>query len=298
VPTDVLSDFLPSERGKGSILFTTRDIKSLGQFTGEVVELDKLADKDGLDLLLNLSKRDDRHSASEICTRVSNHPLAISCIAGRVCSGKMSLAEYRDEYDNIDLVQRGKPMGGPEAMYQGDLGSALNVSCKHLERRAQTLLNVLSFLDADGISERFIYDGSKESALEALQMFSDANRLREPRENLCVEGLIERNEESGTVWMHRLVQASCQILMDKETFQHSFDCAFDLIFNIWPVPERHNRHDQRLWPTQQVLIHHIQSLAERYRQTQKLKDNPGSSPHCPLVVVTRKWPELLYNGAW
>lgn len=87
--------------------------------------------------------------------------------------------------------------------------------------------------------------------------------------------------------------------MDSEGHQDAFDAAFNLVVNIWPVPERHNRQNREIWPMQQQIVPHIERLAEYYRVFQGDDEDEGwESPSQKPLIASREFAELLYKGGW
>lgn len=298
-----LTDFWPSG-DRGSILITARNEASLGQFTGgEVKTVTKLTEDDGIHLLLKLSGRPDneinREDAKSICTRIDFLPLAISSVAALLKSTKLGLDDYLVEYTNSDLIRKSKPLSGPEAHYLFSLATAWQSQFTHLDNDSpgsRSFLNILALLDPDGIREKFLLEGVQKTRHPKLRLLN----IWKFRESLTVMDLIYRNADMKKIWMHRLLQGICHVTMvDANTYQVAFDCAFDLINTIWPVPERHNRQNSSFWPVQQELVPHVESLAEHYRQFQQ-RDEAGE----PISVIQlssappQAFAELLYNAGW
>jgi hypothetical protein len=298
---NIIDRFWPAG-AHGSILLTARNEAALGQFTGTIEVVGNLDESDAVDLLLNLSKKPDNHtnreSAQKICSRIASHPLAVSSVAGLVKSNQTSLDEYLEQYTNIDLIMKSKPMAGPEAPYKFSLATVWSAQFASLEAEPLLLLNILSFLDPDGMQEKFFSEGAQKSGLSILRKFASSKKLSTMRENLCTRGLIFRNEDIRKMWMHRLIQDYCHFRMDRSAFQNAFYGAFNLIANTFPVPERHHRHNPELWPAQQGLIHHIQRLAECYHASQMSEDNGDEEEIYKPLMANRDLAELWYNGAW
>ncbi|KAI0182112.1 hypothetical protein GGR52DRAFT_67803 [Hypoxylon sp. FL1284] len=300
----LLTDFWPTG-DRGSVLVTTRNEASLGQFTGgEIKTIAKLADDDGADLLLRLSGRPDntinRRDAQAICSRIEFLPLAISSVAALLKSTKLGLDDYLVEYTNSDLIRKSKPLSGPEAHYLFSLATAWQSQFTHLDQDSpgsRSFLNILALLDPDGIREEFLLEGVQKTKHPKLPSLLNVRKFRG---SLTVMDLIYRNADMKKIWMHRLMQGICQVTMvDTNTYQEAFDCAFDLINTIWPVPDRHNRQNGSFWPRQQELVPHVESLAEHYREFhQRDRTGEASSGDNFSLKASRAFAELLYNAGW
>lgn len=298
-----LDKFWP-QSDHGSILVTARDQGSLGQFTGQVKKLEKLGEPDGIELLLKLAKKErsppNLKHASEICLQIDYHPLAISSVAGMVVSRQFGLDDYLEEVTSKELFLESTPLAGPEAPYSFTLATVWTAQFADLDKDTTSFLYILSFLDQDGMKEKLLFEGIESAkASKCLQVARDVARLRT---NLCMKGLVYRNEIEKKIWMHRLIQDFCHSTMGSTAHQEAFDAALQLIINIWPVQERHNRHNPAVWPTQQELSPHLAKLAGYYEAFQSnskpgLSESP-ESPTQPPLVAPREYAELLYNGGW
>lgn len=298
----VLDKFWP-QSDHGSILVTARDQASLGQFTGEVKKIEKLGEHDGIELLLKLAKKEQNppnlERASEICLQIDYHPLAISSVAGMVVSRQFGLDDYLEEVTSKELVLESTPLAGPEAPYSFTLATVWTAQFADLDKDTTSFLHILSFLDQDGMKEKFLFEGIENAKASKGLGLRDVARLRT---NLCMKGLIYRNEIEKKVWMHRLIQDFCHSTMGSLAHQEAFDTALQLILNIWPVQDRHNRHNPAVWPTQQELSPHLAKLSGYYEAFQSSSE-PGlsrspESPTQPPLVAPREYAELLYNGGW
>ena len=300
-----LTDFWPPG-DKGAVLITARDEASLGQFIGgQVKYLNQFEEEDGVSLLLKLSKRPDtkenQNYARRICSRVDFLPLAVNSTASLLKMSKVGLDEYLEEYSNVDLIRKSKPLSGPEGHYKYTLETVWKPQFAHLAQKSpdsRRLLHILALLDPDGIREKLLLESIEKTQEPGLQSLSN---IKELRENLVAQDLVYRNAEIKKIWMHRVIQGCCQVtMMDANAYQQAFDCAFHLINTIWPVPERHNRWNGLFWPAQQELVPHVERLAEHYRAFQEREPKiqmPQSSAR-PLQDVRREFAELLYNAGW
>ena len=295
---DLLDDFWPSG-ARGSVLITTRNKEVLGQFTGTIHRLEKFGENEAIDLLIKLSHREsnkkDRENAAKICARVDYLPLAISATAIRIDTDEITFSEFYEENTNVDLIKQPSAAQGPETRYQHSLSTVWGQNFDRLEFEARQLLCVLAFLDPDKIQEILLSEGAQKSRSSEMQFIRTPKRFSVHRSQICRSGLVDRNPDLKQLWMHRLVSDDCQIRMTEETSQTAFRMAFEIVKEMWPVPERHNRHDRALWEVQQEYVQHIMALAQHYRQSH-LGDEYGE--FYPPLEAPLAFAELLYNGAW
>ncbi len=295
---NITQEYWPNSQ-TGSVLVTARHESALGQFTGEIYPLGNLNDNEGADLLLKLAKKPSNQTnldyAKNICSRVSCFPLAISSVAHVVVSRRFTLQEYWDEHNNFDLIEKSNPLSGPEARYSFKLQTVFLSQVSALETDANSLLNILAFLDPSGIEEQYLFKGLvKGSPVHILKRSRD---FAEARDALCMNGLISRNEELKLVWMHRMLQEFCRFRSRREGHQQQiFEQASSLVSSIWPVPERHNRHNRELWKIQEQLINHILSLAMHYMNS--LRFDHEKNGQLARLEASLSLAELFYNGAW
>jgi len=288
----------------GSLLITTREAMSLGPFTGKIEELSQLLEPESAELILSLSgKEKDRTSlktAAAICSRLGCYPLAILTAASILKGQRLELETFLKDYGNSDLLRyQAHPMSGPEARCHSSLETALRSQFARLDKDKdkdiRRALGILSCLDHSGIEEKFL-EGvpGKPDTDSRLHSIRDIKRVR----TLVEKNLVRRTETNDDVKrvdrikisMHQLIQDFCLMDMKKHgEFQEVFSCAVELICNLWPVPERHNRHNRDLWITQQNLIQHIEALAKHCSDPHAFPNGGGTS----LAFA-----ELCYNGAW
>ena len=229
---NLLDDFWPAGN-RGSILVTTRDKAALGQFTAGIREVQKLEEKDAVDLLMKLSRQPpgplEHENAAKICARVDYLPLAIGAAAFIIHSDSLSFAEYLSGYSNRDLIVESKPLGGPTTQYAHSLASVWNMNFTRLDKETRFLLDTLAFLDPDKIQEDLVAEGASKCGDPHLKFLGSAKKFLHYRGKLCHSILVHRNPRLKQIWIQRLVQESCHIRMDKTTRQVAFDAAFHIV---------------------------------------------------------------------
>ncbi|KAL2680522.1 hypothetical protein Neosp_008124 [[Neocosmospora] mangrovei] len=208
----------------------------------------------------------------------------------------MNLKEYVEFYPNARLFDDSRSVSTPEAQYSHSLSDAFKTALSGIEvgirhGNAWSFLELLSFLDPDGVVEQDLRDGSAHSKHSTLTGIANSRKFEGDRSLLCKRNAIDRNTELRTLLMHRMVQDYCHFRMTTESAQNAFSGAVELLRNLWPVPERHNRHQPALWPTQERLANHVVSLANHWKISQEFR-------HDQSLHADASFAELLYNAGW
>ncbi|KAK7981657.1 hypothetical protein PG988_003895 [Apiospora saccharicola] len=264
-----LAEFWPSGN-RGSVLVTARKDTALGppfQVSGGAIEnVSGLRVNDSVDILFKISRiqdsRQNRQYAEQIYRMVAGHPFSLTTVASMISVKRIDFKEYIELFPNTRLFKEAKPITAPHSFYENSLSTSFwnaVVGIKHSEGHedAWKLLELLSFLDPDGVSEKDLAEGSLGSQDLVLWQIVDSRQFEVNRSFLCENNAIDRNPNIKTILMHRMMQDYCHFIMTPESRQAAFDTAFTLINNLWPVSERHNRHQPRLWPDQERLSSHV-----------------------------------------
>jgi len=115
---------------------------------------------------------------------------------------------------------------------------------RHLEGNERGLLDLLAFLDADGIP----------SQKPELAFLRSRLKLIQCRKKKLQSSLVEQNTESGELRMHRMVRLIYLIKMSPQERQESFTLAVYMVHSAWSVAERHFRHRPELWEDQRAYL--------------------------------------------
>ncbi|KAF2964752.1 hypothetical protein GQX73_g8835 [Xylaria multiplex] len=297
-----LGDFWPTG-DKGSILITTRNDSVLGplfRLNATIEYISGLPMQDSIDYLFKVTgirqTNLNYEHAETIYERIRGHPLSLVTIASIVSSKRIDFKEYIDLYPNLRLFDEAQTISGPETYYPYSMSTAFHTALSGIEdsvgdNNAWRLLHLLSFLDPDGVEEEDLRQGAVGSNQPTLQDIVDHRSFEENRSLLCERNAIGRNTELKTLLMHRLTQDYCHSKMTSQSAQVAFDSAFYLLHKLWPVPERHSRHQQELWPTQERLVNHVVSLGNYWKISQEFNESTS-------LKASIQFAELLYNSAW
>lgn len=285
--TDVLKEYLPNGP-YGSILITSRDSSFVPKYGGAI--LGELEESDATALLLGSttgerlfrvpsdSWRDQDSSntaaARTIVRRLGYLPIGIIQAARLINKKGLGLIQFLDEYNERDLIDNAELMQletPSNEDYPFTLSTVWTMSYKTLNTDQQDLLNTMAFFDPVGIPLQLLSEGAEKTTSVgnlSLAFIDDDRKFRRCKSGLVRSSLVMQNEYLEQLWMHRLVQQSCHLRMSPKTRQEAFDRALALLKAMWPMTDPDNRHHVELWPLQNLLFPHLQSLARFYDESQ------------------------------
>jgi tetratricopeptide (TPR) repeat protein len=257
-------EFLP-HTSNGHTLFTTR-ARALGGLAERVV-VDEMEPEEGGLLLLRRAKlvdhngafadagEDEQSVARQISRELGGLPLALDQAGAFIEETPSSLTEYLSCYVSERarlLAERGSLGDHPSVAVTFSLAFA---KVAETSAAAADLIRVCAFLSSEAIPEHIITDGSEHLG-ENLSSVANrgvdfANMLKEASRF----SLIDRNPQSKTLKIHRLVQAIVQASMsdtDQEKWAKRVVLAVSKAF-----PEASFKN----WETCQKLVPHAQVCA-------------------------------------
>jgi tetratricopeptide (TPR) repeat protein len=282
----VAQEFLPSG-GKGHILLTTR-ASATGQIA-QAVELKKMSCQEGALFLLRRAKiisdkadwdtatEADQQVALEIAREMDGLPLALDQAGAFMEEQSQSLVEYLNLYCQGRaklLAERGELASDHLSPVTVTFQLAFN---KVLERStaAADLLRVCAFLAPDNIPEEIFTLGASmfaeplghtaANALEFAKAVGEAGRF----------SLIERNSQTQTLNMHRLVQEVLRDEMEPAIRHDWLEQTMKAVNQAFP------HFEFKDWPLCERLLPHVISLS-----------NSEAIDSCKLTEVGR-----LFNQA-
>ncbi len=224
----LIREYIPAVN-KGHILLTTRS--RVMRRIARTIEIGKLRPEEGALFLLrwaNIIAIDapfsqatvaDRAKASEISFTMDGLPLALDQAGAYIEETACSLSDYLELYrkhGNLLLKRRGNvAIDHPEPVsttwsYSFDKIQQMNPA-------AAELLRLCSFLHPDAIPEEIIVEGAPELGPILYPVAIDSFALNDTIGDLLKFSLLQRNSESKTLTIHRLVQAVIKAGMDDET---------------------------------------------------------------------------------
>jgi hypothetical protein len=230
----ILTDYWP--QGNGSILVTSRDPSSKGLFTRRPSGLDlgPLSPKDSLSLfnhLITISNEPGADTARQISDALGGIPLAIAQIAGIIRREDLTLSEFLELY--TDHEERASLYKTKLETHSVTYGHSLSTvwAFGKLKPGTQQLLELISFLDPDGIGEDLL-----EATVELLSDSapSKKNRYVEARNDLLQSSLVQRDIQKQQISVHRIVQDVILATMDDGRKRYLFDRVVRILWADWP----------------------------------------------------------------
>lgn len=215
---EMVAEFLPAQ-GPGDILMTTR-LQALGAFA-HGIEVEKMDEDEGITFLLRRTKvlapeafltpttGVHRAQAAAIVAELDGLPLALDQAGAYIEETRCSFAAYQHLYRTRrkELLQR---RGRFSVAHPESVAATWSLSFQRVEQEsaaAADLLRLLAFLAPEAIPEDLLSEGSPELGMPLSEVASDALALNAAIELLLRYSLIRRNPASGSLHIHRLVQA-------------------------------------------------------------------------------------------
>lgn len=158
-------------------------------------------------------------AAEELVTTMGGLPLALDQAGAYIEETGCSLVDYVQRYEEHRaylLSRRGTPGGH----HPNSVATTFKLSMQQVEqehRAAADLLRVCAFLQAEAIPEELFVAGSAHLGPELEALVTDSAQLDQAIAVLRRLSLVQRQAETHTLSMHRLVQAVLQDSMAQET---------------------------------------------------------------------------------
>lgn len=267
---DQLEDYWPIE-GEGSVIFTSRDPIANDpsrMLANAGVDLMPFDDDEATTLLCQLARV--KEDADKVVRKLGGMPLAVVQVANYMLRQKLNCSEFLEQYaeeeshaeifEHRDSVIRRRP--GQEA-YRHNLGSVCALSrLKH----GGILLEVISFLDPDGIHERILTSWPHVTNLDDYPRSSTV--YFKARAELLQSSLATKDVGDKRLLVHRLVQDIVRSKMSAERYRSTFLAATCLVSSTWPYEDFGWRHGVARWRVCEELFPHILRLEQLSRYIQ------------------------------
>jgi tetratricopeptide (TPR) repeat protein len=223
---DLLTRFMPTVR-PGAILLTTR-CQALGTLA-QGIDLEPLAEEEGVLLLLRRAKivapdaspddvrplaRDNSPlyaAARQLVTDLGRLPLAIDQAGAYIEETGCSLTAYRQRYQEkrrMLLDRRGQSSDHPDSVV-----ATIRLACQRVAEQQPTALELLrccAFLSAEAIPEELLLAGADHLGPVLAPVVGDATHFDLALATLRMYSLVQRQPETRTLSLHRLVQVILQ----------------------------------------------------------------------------------------
>ena len=280
-----LEEYWPLD-GPGCVLFTSRDplAKHSSYLATEGVGLEPFGLDEGKEFLTKLTMK--QGDGSSVVKALGGFPLALTQMAGVIVRRDLTFDEfaktYNEEEGREELLQLNLSQGKRRSGYEHTIASVWALeSLKH----SRSLLEVLSFLDPDGIQEKILTALQKNVSLENFP--KTPNSYQKARTELLQSSLISRSAE--TIQVHRLIQDAARTKMSKSRIRTTFSTTVALLCSVWPFEGFDWRHGAGRWRECEQLFTHVCTL-DRYHDQLSLS--------CDSFEADLDFAKLLTDAGW
>lgn len=300
--SDVIGDYWPVD-GPGCVLLTSRYPLHLDGIEDRVLQ--PFAPPEAVDFLSRLTKRhddpDERTAGEEVARRLGGLPLAMTQMAGIITRRDLSFTEFLAAYDEREERERLfgtrmdiKPIPRRVSTYEHTLASVWALeSLKH----GRALLDVLSFLDPDGVPEAVLtaYLSRKGSSswVSVPPLLHDyprsASEYQRARTELLQSSLISRERTSKSVAVHRLVQDVARAKASPPRLRLAFSTCLHLVAAQWPFEAFGWRHAVKRWAACGELFPHVLKLMDFSEKVEGLESDVAAKFHLAKLLTDAGW---------
>lgn len=252
---DELKDFWP-HFDFGAVLVTSRNdtVNSPFHDIQSGLSLEPFSTDESIKLFTKYTGRsgseEDREQFEVVASIVDGLPLAIFQTAGVILKGHMSFGECVELYQNegtrarmMDAPQIGLRAHDRAHEYKDTLASGWRFDKL---KESTHLMDVLAFLDPDGIPEFIFHDlGKVETDVEILP---SGHEYTQARSQLLDMSLITRDMGQRKLLIHRLVQEAARAKMSGEQYskvlisQNNLRPEYENVQSLYPCPSHGPLH--------------------------------------------------------
>ena len=188
------------------------------------------------DATLEGATAQDRALALQIVEELGGLPLALDQAGVYMEESAYHLKGYLKLYQRqrAALLKR---RGGFATEHPEPVATTWALSFERVEQAdplAAELLRLCAFLDPDAIPEELLLVATREFHAPEVATSPDEFRINAAIEVLLRFSLIQRNAETETLTVHRLVQAVIQDTMDEETHRYWEERAIKAVYQAFP----------------------------------------------------------------
>lgn len=292
---NLLSEFWPAAGSSGAILVTSRDSLAKTPFyqIHNGVDLPPLSDQDAAELLLKLTWRENELEERKLSTKVAEilggYPLALTQMTGVMNRQSLSFSDFLQRYEEEEthgaLFHLSLEPSYKRTKYAHTLAT---VWALETLRYSSGLLDLMGFLDPDGIPERYLVQIVGKIKLPDYPATIEA--YQEARYELLRSSLIMIDRSASRLTIHRLVQDGARAKMSTDRSTDVFATAVDLLWSLWPEAETGIRHHVARWKDCEQLSPHVLRLKEHYlRASEALRSR---------WIVNLKFATMLNELGW
>jgi hypothetical protein len=290
----LLDDFWP-RTATGSVLITSRDPlhELVDPARSGTSLLNPFSTSETANFILKITHREedeeDRKLVVAVAKMIGGVPLAAAQIAGSILRRDMTFAEFVQEYDDPrshnELFRQ--PVGNKRKL--GYEHTILSVWGIEKLKVSGDLLDVLSFLDPDGIPEQIFQDIAISTDME--NFLNSQRKYENARAELLQSSMVSRHRTAKILVTHRLIQDTVRAWMSDERYSVVCITTLQVLSGAWPYEEEFGfiKNETSRWLLCNELykhILHIRSLATRLSPPLTI-----SKPHIQP-------PKLILEAAW
>lgn len=291
---EVLQEFWPLD-GPGCILFTSRDplVKSSVYLASDGIDLESFSMEESSSFLDKLTGNKNRGDSSGVYARLRGLPLAITQMASIIIRRDLTYGEFVDSYDEVgqhkELFQ--ERHGDKRHQQSSDQEKTIwSVWALDDLKKSRPLLDVLSFLDPDGILERTLIVPILSAGLPLIEKYPRSNNdYQKARTELLQSSLVTKDSTGKRLIVHRLIQDTSRAKMSPAHYRKSFSSALHLISAVWPYESFGWRHAISRWKVCEELFPHVVCLRRLGASIAENKDD---------IEVELVFCKLLTDAGW
>ncbi|KAI1346208.1 hypothetical protein F5Y01DRAFT_322036 [Xylaria sp. FL0043] len=261
----LLRDYLPMN-GEGSVLITSRDPFAKSYVISDSgVDLLSFEAQEANIFLQKLtyqsSTAEDAEDSFALAKRLNGFPLALVHVSGAINGKDLTFHECLKSYEAGSLIHKTEELAlvhvGP---YERTLSTAF--ALEYLSRPAKRLLEVIAFLDPDGLKDVLL---EPSSISHTIPEYPSEDNYPDTRFELTKASLIKRDKQQRTLYVHRVVQDVVRDSLTKEAFEQRFMNVVLLISTLWEEDRTHLfGHRVADWREAAIVVAHILKLVSHY----------------------------------
>ena len=268
----MVAEFLPTT-GRGAILLTTR-AHAVGNHLKKI-ELEKLSLKESVEFLLgrigkkgyaglNAFTETERPAAEYLCSLMDGLPLALDQAAAYIEEHRCTLAEYVSLYERqrVEFLRFRNSVDTRD--YPDSVATTWHLSFQQIQASpaATDLLHLLAFLHPDVIHLKELLRQKGAELTPSLKAMAKDTALLESAIDLVQKySLVRYNAETGTLSIHRMVQAVIQDRLEETERRSWAERAMLIVSAVFPEPRQGAwRQCERMLPHVLLVAHSIEYL--------------------------------------
>ena len=225
----------------------------------------------------------------KVAELLGGFPLALTQMAGVMNRQSLSFSDFLHRYEEEEthnaLVHLSLEPSHERTNYPHSLAT---VWALDQLQYSSGLLDLMAFLDPDGIPEEYLVGIVGRIGLTDYPATMEA--YQEARYELLRSSLIVDDRLASKLTIHRLVQDGARAKMSTERSTEIFTTVVDLLWSIWPEAESGVRHLVARWKDCEQLSPHILRLEERYiRAGEALRFRYTTNLHFATILNELGW---------